>query len=176
MIMDRFLVTYGTWAGSTKSVAEIIKKTLEDDGLRVDLLQVDHVSDLSPYRGVIIGTGIHAGHPHRHMVQFVKKNRTALSKIPVAYFIVCLTMKKDTEENRRVVRAYLDKLIEKTPEAQPIDIGLFAGAVLTQGEEYERLGFLFKKILKKMAKEGDHRDWDAIRKWAHMIGLKISKQ
>jgi menaquinone-dependent protoporphyrinogen IX oxidase len=75
-------------------------------------------------------------------------------------------MKEDTEENRHEVEAYLDEVHKKVPEVQPVDVGLFAGAVLTEGEDYKKLSWLMRLVLKAMSEEGDHRDWDAIRDWA----------
>jgi menaquinone-dependent protoporphyrinogen oxidase len=121
----------------------------------------------------MVGTGIHMGRVHRDMLALVKKHRQALSTVPVAYFVVCLTMKEDMEENRREVEAYLDKVRNKVPEVQPVDVGLFDGAVLTEGEDYEKLSWLMRLVLKAMSEEGDHRDWDAIRDWAAGLRPKL---
>jgi len=93
---------------------------------------------------------------------FLKAHQEALSKVPVAYFVVCLTMQDDTEENRRTVTAYLDAVRKQAPQVQPVDVGLFAGAL-----NYKKLSLPFRLILKAMkATEGDFRDWEAIRAWA----------
>ena len=81
-----------------------------------------------------------------------------------------MTMTEDTEGNRREAEGYLDKVRQKVPEVQPVDVGLFAGAVLTEGEDYEKLSWFMRLMLRVMSKEGDHRDWDAIRNWA--VGLR----
>jgi menaquinone-dependent protoporphyrinogen oxidase len=95
---------------------------------------------------------------------------------PVAYFVVCFTMNEDTPQNRETARGYLKPLQAAAPQVEPVDVGLFAGAVLAEGEDYRRLFPLMKIPVKAMAQsEGDHRDWDAIRAWAEQLSAKLIK-
>ena len=159
---DKILVTYGSWAGSTGEVAEAVGQVLQGEHTEVDVRPTKDVTDVSQYSAVVVGTAIHAGQVHPQALAFLKAHQEALSKVPVAYFVVCLTMQDDTEENRRTVTAYLDAVRKQAPQVQPVDVGLFAGAL-----NYKKLSLPFRLILKAMkATEGDFRDWEAIRAWA----------
>jgi menaquinone-dependent protoporphyrinogen oxidase len=156
---DRILIAYATKAGSTAKVAEAIGQELRDAGAEVDVRRAKDVKDVSPYRAVIVGGAVRTGKWVSEATNFVEKNREALSQVPVAYFVVCLTMKDDTEENRRTVEAYLDPVCEAV---EPVDMGLFAGAI-----DYNKLSFRARTMAKAMrVSEGDWRDWEAIRPWA----------
>jgi menaquinone-dependent protoporphyrinogen oxidase len=123
---------------------------------------VKNAADIGPYQGVVIGSAIYMGKWMSEAVDFVKKNREALSRVPVAYFIVCMTMSRPTEEKRAQALSYMDPVLKEAPEIKPVAIGTFAGAM-----HYDNLSWLYKKIMKsKGSPEGDFRDWQAIRAWA----------
>ena len=164
---DRMLVAYATAAGSTAEVAEAIGEELRSTGAEVDVRLAKEVKDVRPYGAVIVGSGIRAGQLLSDATKFVQKNRETLSLVPVAYFVVCLTMKDDTEENRSTVAAYLDPLRELV---EPMEVGLFAGAVNPSS-----LPIPARMILKAMKiSEGDYRDWEAIRAWARALHPKLA--
>jgi menaquinone-dependent protoporphyrinogen oxidase len=162
---DKVLVTYASRAGSTGEVAEAIGEVLCDGGAAVDVRLAKGVSDVSPYRAVVVGSAIRTSAWLPEAVEFVKAHREALSRVPVAYFTVCLAMKDDTEENRRRAAAFLDPVREQVPQVQPVGVGLFAGVL-----DFSKLPFFYRFMWPLTAggqtSEGDYRDWEAIRDWA----------
>ena len=162
---NRLLIAYGSRCGSTGGVAEAIGQVFSAAGAAVDVRLVKNLNDLSPYQAVIVGSAIRMGKWLPEAVEFVKTHQDTLSRVPVAYFAVCLAMKDDTVDNRRKALGYLDPVRKQFPQVKPADIGLFAGAV-----DYKKLSFAYSLILKvKGAPEGDFRNWEAIRTWAASV-------
>ena len=158
----KFLVAYASKYGSTGGVADAIGKELCNRGAAADVCMLKNIRDLNPYGGVVVGSAIYRGKWLPEAVDFVERNREVLRQVPVAYFLVCTTMCKPTEKNRRKVVAYLDPVLAAVPQVQPLRIGAFAGAL-----DYSKLSSPIKVIMKlKGAPEGDFRDWTAIRTWA----------
>jgi len=160
----KILVAYSSRAGSTIEVADAIGKTLAAGGAVVDVKSVKDVKDIKIYQAVVLGSAIRKGQILPEVISFVQANKTELHKLPVAYFIVCMTLGENTEEKRKIANAYLDPL---RIMVNPVDTGLFAGKM-----DYSSLDFISKVIVKYFVKvpEGDHRDWTVIKSWAtHLL-------
>ena len=145
---DRILVAYATRAGSTAEVAQTIGKVLSAAGAAVDVCPVKEVGDLSPYRAVVLGSPIRMGRWLPEAFAFLKAHQAELSRVPVAYFVTCVTLTSNTVENRRTVDAYLDPA---RAILRPASVGLFAGAL--DGSKVSFLDRLMIKAIK--TPEGD---------------------
>ncbi len=160
------LIAYASRCGSTGSVAEAIGDVLCGMGAPVDVRLVEHVKDLSPYQAVIVGSAIRRGKWLPEATAFVKNNQDTLSRLPIAYFVVCLTMKDDTPENRGKVLAYLDPVRKGAPRIMPAAVGLFPGSL-----DFSKLSFMEQSMFKaKGVPEGDYRNLPAVKGWATNVG------
>jgi menaquinone-dependent protoporphyrinogen oxidase len=165
-IKKKVLISYASRCGSTGGVAEAMGQVLCGMGASADIRLVGNVNDLSPYHAVIVGSAIRRGKWLPEAVGFVKDNQDMLGRLPIAYFVVCLTMMDNTAENRSTVMAYLDPVRKEAPKIQPVAVGLFPGAV-----NFGKLSFVDTMMLKaKGVSEGDYRDWPAVKAWASAVG------
>ena len=117
---------------------------------------------MGEYRAVVLGSAVRAGRPHPQAVKFLEAHREALAQVPVAYFIVCLAAKEDTEESRCKVEDYASALREAAPQVNPVALKGFAGMM-----DFSTLPLPMRLMMKAMGSpQGDFRDWEAIKAWA----------
>ncbi len=160
---NKVLVAYASKRGSTGEVAEAIAAKLNVDDTAVDVSLIDHVKDVSAYDMVVVGSAIRVAQWLPEAVQFVETNQAALSRVPTAFFTVCMTLAKDnTEAGYDRVMSFIDPVLQIH---QPDSIGLFAGKM-----DYKQLSFLDRTMVKaRKTPEGDYRDWNAINNWAESL-------
>jgi menaquinone-dependent protoporphyrinogen oxidase len=187
--MKSVLVAYATFAGSTVDVARAIGEELAKSGLKVDVLPIREVKGVDGYDGVVVGGPMILGW-HRAALGFIKKHRRAFQRIPLAVFVLAMSLTRTGETSVGGLPIYVDEKLPKPPQDEgrltlreryarlsnyihpilaatgprkPVSIGVFGGRL-----EYGRLKWwavLFVMVILRAA-AGDRRDWAAIRSWA----------
>jgi len=195
--MNRILVAYATMAGSTVEVAQVVGEEIAKSGLQVDVLPLSEVQELAAYDGVVLGGPMIMGW-HRAALRFLKKNRGAFQRIPLAVFVTAMSLTQTGETSVGGVPVYVDEKLPRPPEnegrlkfreryarlanylrpiltatrpVKPVSVGVFGGRL-----EYGRLKWwavLFVMLIVQ-APAGERRNWPAIRSWA--AGLPAALQ
>lgn len=156
------LVTYATKSGSTAGIAQKIAEHLREKEIQADLVPIDQVDDISPYQTIILGSGIRGGAFFSEANLFIEKNKAALARKNTHLFLVCLTMRQDTPENRRIAEGYLEPIHTLF---RPKSEGLFAGVYYS-----DKHNFMERLVMKAMnAPEGDFRRWGEITAWTDQV-------
>jgi menaquinone-dependent protoporphyrinogen oxidase len=165
------LVAYATKYSATAEIAEKIGQVLRQAGLRTDVLPADRVSDLTPYKAVVLGSAVYVGQWRKEAATFLEANEKRLAGRLVWLFSSGPTGEGDPVQLMKGWRF---------PEAQqpiadrirPRDIALFHGVL-----DMKKLSLAEKLVVKGLkAPVGDFRDWDAITSWATAIADALKKE
>jgi len=170
---NTILVTYASRTGSTAGVAEAIAETLAEHGAQVEVLPMQEVSDLTPYRAVVAGSAIQNKQWLPEAMRFMQTHQAELARKPFAAFLVCMTLAMKNEQWRNP--AYVSEWLAPVRAlARPVSEGLFAGVLEIRKipSPADRLNFRMSVQLGVWS-EGDHRDWKAIRAWAQELAAKL---
>ena len=161
----RILVTAASKHGATAEIADAIGSELAKSGLEVVVVPVQDVRAIQEFDAVVLGSAIHMGQWMKPAKEFVARESTALSSIPVWLFSsgpVTDGSKPDDPADRRQ-----GDQIAKTVAAR--DHRVFRGRIDTSGLSFaERAAVRMVK-----APSEDQRDWEMIRVWAHEIGAAV---
>jgi menaquinone-dependent protoporphyrinogen oxidase len=164
----RILVAYASQAGSTAGVAEAIGKSLSESGAQVDVLPMKNVKDISSYQAVLAGSAIQGQKWLLEAMKFMRDHQSELARKPFASFMVCITLSMANADQYR--EGLKDWMMPIRQLVRPVSEGYFAGAL-----DFSKLPFSFNVMAMRLVvlfglwKEGDHRDWNAIRTWAENL-------
>lgn len=158
------LVSTASKHGSTEEIGEHIANALRDRGVRVVITEPDKVTDLAPFRALVLGSAVYAG-------------RWLPAAKSLADRIGALEIKPE-------VWLFSSGPIgdPPKPEEDPVDVAdvlettsarehrVFSGKI-----DKSKLSFGEKAILIAVrAPEGDFRDWDEIESWATDIATALT--
>ena len=166
----RTLIVYASRAGATADVATTIGDVLRNRGIDVDVRPVKDVRSVEGYDSLVAGSAIWAGKPLPGDVRFLQEHCDCLARVPVAYFILCDTLRSCTPSNRQIALGYAAPLREIK---EPIELGMFAGR-----RDFSKMNPLVRWLLMRVIglEEGDWRNWDQIRAWASRTAEQILRE
>ena len=156
--MAPILVAYASKHGSTREVAETVAAELEGRGCEVDLRPAREVRDVRPYAGVVLGSALYVGRPHRDARRFLARHRAELRRRRFAVF--AMGPRTQAAEDVADSRAQIDRALPFEP-----DLVVIFGGVIDQA----KLHFPFNRM-----EACDARDWDEIRDWAAEVADLVS--
>jgi menaquinone-dependent protoporphyrinogen oxidase len=186
--MGKILVTYATNAGSTAKVAEAVAAEIAKTA-QVETLPLNKVTTLDGYSAVVLGAPMILG-LHREAQAFIKQNQAALSRIPLAIFITCMSLTRTSETNLNGVPLFVDEklaippkneghlnlkerystvsnylapVFKAAPSVKPVSVAFFGGSL--QYFNLQWWAALFALLIIQ-AQPGDKRNWPAIETWA----------
>ena len=172
----KLLIAFASQFGSTGEVAKAIGDILCQQDCAVDVKWIRDVNQVDAYDAVIVGSAIQYDKWMPEAVDIVKTHLKALSSVPVAYFFTCLTLAKKNAKTEQQALVYANKLRAISSQVVPVSVQGFAGVV-----DFSKMSFLTRMMLKTITtvngvQEGDYRDWDAIRSWAHSVYFRLANE
>ena len=194
--MKKILVTFATNSGSTAEVAQAIAEELGKNSATVEVRQISDVKTVDGYQAVVVGAPMIVGW-HPSAVKFIKRNKQALSGMPVAYFFTALKLTRSDphnfnelsisvdpqlakppqnpsrmsfKEKHASVDNYLPPALKAAPDVKPVSVGFFGGKLdIMRLKLWQKL-FIMLVI---QAKPGDFRNWSFIRGWANNLSVRL---
>lgn len=192
--MKKILVTYATNAGSTAKIAQAVADELTKTA-DVDVLPLDKVTSLDDYSAIVLGAPMIVGW-HRGALAFLKRNQTALSRVPLAIFVTCVNLTKTDETGLGDAPLFIDEKLPKAPKnparlgikenystpknyltpilklVKAVSIGIFGGSLQYFSMKWWQVPFVLLAI---QAAPGDKRNWKAISEWASQLTGKFAE-
>jgi menaquinone-dependent protoporphyrinogen oxidase len=154
----KILVVYCSQAGSTAEIAQFIGKEISAKGWNSDVKNVNEVTNPAQYNAIIIGSPIYAGKWKKEATDFIQTNQSLLQQKHVAYFAVGMFFADPAKKAETSNYLQRERALVK-----PLSEGHFMGRL-----DYSKLNFFSRTICKMIkAKQGDFRNWAAIKTWTH---------
>lgn len=163
------LVVYESRHGSTREIAEHIAEGLRVYGeWQVTLRIAGQVTDLSPYRAVVLGSPVYDGRWLPEAEDFVRDHEHELARRPLWLFSVA-----SFGDNHR----YVGKLVKREPRGieqlqaalHPRSYRVFAGVI--QPAHWPWYGRLLLRLFG--GRVGDNRDWLEIDRWIEQLASDL---
>jgi menaquinone-dependent protoporphyrinogen oxidase len=158
------LVASASRHGSTTEIAAAIGRVLRERGVDVQVENVENVDSLAPYDAVVLGSAVYVGHWLEPAQRFVElhadelagKRTWLFSSGPVG----------DPPKPSPASAVDIEDVVSRTA---PEEHRVFGGKI-----DRKELGLAERAIVRAVrAREGDYRDWRAIRSFGEEIAQRL---
>ncbi|MBN2115806.1 MAG: flavodoxin domain-containing protein [Anaerolineales bacterium] len=165
---NRILVVYASGLGSTAEIAVEIGKTLETQGIPVDVRPVRENPQIADYQAVLLGSAVRHGNWLPEAVEFVKTNQHALNDVPVALFTVHITNLGNDPASTQARHSFVDQVRSLL---HAVDEVYFAG-------KFDRRGaaLMLPDLLARLIPTMDFRNFKTVRSWTENLYPLLAKQ
>jgi menaquinone-dependent protoporphyrinogen oxidase len=154
------LVAVASRHGSTREIAELIGRTLEEHGLEVVVAPVDEIDDVAPYDAVVLGSAVYVGKWLEPARRFVDAHAVELAARPTWLFSSGPIGTPPKPEGDKAVE--VGSIVARTGAREH---RVFAGKLDRSG-----LGLGERMVVRAVrAEEGDFRELDEVVGWASTI-------
>ncbi|WNB86227.1 flavodoxin domain-containing protein [Cellulomonas sp. ATA003] len=160
----RVLLAVASRHGATREIACRVAAELGEMGVFVDVLDPVRVEGVEPYDAVVLGSAVYTGHWLPEARAFARRFEDDLARRPLWLFSSGLATTPAAAANSP---AQMRELISRTGARGH---RAFAGRLdLTMLSRTERA-----VIAAARARQGDHRDMEAVARWARGIGAELT--
>ncbi|MBN2101297.1 MAG: hypothetical protein JW716_00305 [Candidatus Aenigmarchaeota archaeon] len=151
------VVAFASKSGVTEEAATLIAKTLRDNGIETELvnLRKDKKFIASAYDNVVVGGAVRCGKIYGEVENFFKRNN--LSKKKAGLFIVS-GGGGDPKEHDSALEKYNGSITRQFSDVNFVSNAAFGGMMKIFG----------KTVF-------DNRDPEKVRKWAEELSIKLKK-
>jgi len=181
----RAAIFFATREGHTRRIAERLAADLRARGVAVDVFDVHpdvmarEPIDWAKYAIVCVAASVHGGHHEREMIDFAKRHRAVLERIPATFFSVTLSEAGAEDPARPAVereRAAAD--VQRMIDVFATETGWRPARTLPVAGSlaYSKSNFFIRFVMKRIARKAgaptdtsrdyEFTDWSALDRFA----------
>jgi menaquinone-dependent protoporphyrinogen oxidase len=157
--MAKIYIPYGSVEGQTAHIVEYVADVVRANGHEAETVDLKHSGDRIPagQDAVIVAASVHMGKHEGFVVDFARRNRDDLERLPSALISVSLAGHGDEHSAEGYVAEF-----EEQSGWHPAHVGIFPGALL-----YTQYNFLKRQLMKKITKDKGSTDLDTSRDYVY---------
>ncbi len=183
--MARILLIYGSVHGQTRKIAGVLLQEMQAGGHQVELIDSGSLDAraISPqgFDAIMVGAPVYRSSYPRALQSWIRRHRQELSRIPGAFFSVCLGILQKSNPQAQAAERKIAETFFSSTGWRPATWEIFAGAL-----PYTRYGFLTRQMMRLIAarsggdvdtwRDFEYTDWKQVRRFAQDFLVRFKAQ